>query len=257
MSCLFVAWQAPLDRKWFPVGRLTYNGTRFRFVYTKGAGIAHRDCGFQPFGSFSALDGFYESAELFPLFANRVPPTDREDYGDFAQWLNVPRDSADPVAMLARSGGRRQTDTLELLPCPERDPEGAYHIHFFAHGLRYLSSESHARISRLKAGDDLLAALDFQNPHDTRALILRTNDAFPGDRFIVGYCPSYLLGDTFELLTQCPSLSFEVERLNPPPAPLQFRLLCNMTTCWPKDFRPFSSEEYQPMANGTKLEAIP
>jgi len=40
--------------------------------------------------------------------------------------------------MLARSGGRRETDTLTVFPIPEPDSEGRYRLHFFLHGLRYL-----------------------------------------------------------------------------------------------------------------------
>ncbi|MEH2146883.1 hypothetical protein [Nostoc sp.] len=39
----------------------------------------------------------------------------------------------------------------------------------------------------------------------------------------------------------------KVERVNPVPTTLQLRLLCNMTAEWHEDFRPFSSQEYQPL----------
>ncbi|MEH2287807.1 hypothetical protein [Nostoc sp.] len=42
-------------------------------------------------------------------------------------------------------------------------------------------------------------------------------------------------------------LKVKIERVNPVPTPLQLRLLCNMTAEWHKDFRPFSSWEYQPL----------
>jgi hypothetical protein len=40
--------------------------------------------------------------------------------------------------VLARSGGRRETDTLTVFPIPEPDSEGRYCLHFFLHRLRYL-----------------------------------------------------------------------------------------------------------------------
>ncbi|MEG3899638.1 MULTISPECIES: hypothetical protein [unclassified Microcoleus] len=40
----------------------------------------------------------------------------------------------------------------------------------------------------------------------------------------------------------------EVDRLNQPPTPLKFRLLCKMTADW-RDFRPFSSPMYQPVSS--------
>lgn len=140
------------------------------------------------------------------------------------------------------------TDTFEVFPCPERDEDGAYHIHFFVHGLRHLPQESIARISDLKDEGRLLLMHDFQNPYDPAALMLRTDDTFPGDRHIVGFCPRYLLADAFEVLQSCVEYpQVLVERINPAPAPLQFRLLCNMSACWPPDFRPCSSDAYQPI----------
>ncbi len=38
-----------------------------------------------------------------------------------------------------------------------------------------------------------------------------------------------------------------VERVNPPPIPLQFRVLCNLTALWVAGFEPFSSPSYQPL----------
>lgn len=248
MKTLFLAWQDPRSRSWFPIGRLSFDGSNYQFAYIKGAYIAQRDCSFTPLASFPKLEDVYEAQSLFPLFSNRLLSSSRPDYDEFTECLNVPQHKDDPIALLGRSGGRRTTDTLEVFPCPEPDDQGRYHIHFFVHGLRYLPDESRSRIDRLQQGDQLLLVHDFQNPHDSSALMLRTNDSFPGDRHLVGYCPRYLLDDAFRILQQCPNYpQVEVERVNAPPAPLQFRLLCNMTACWPEDFRPCSSESYQPI----------
>lgn len=187
----------------------------------------------------------------FPLFANRLPSRERPDYDEFISWLDVPRHADDPVALLARSGGRRQTDTFEVFPCPEPDDGGRYHIHFFVHGLRHLAAESIDRVVRLELRERLLLFHDLQNPHDPQAIGLRTNDAFPGDRYLVGYCPRYLQADLIEIIQRCAQPPVvAVERVNPPPAPLQFRLLCNLTGCWPDGFSPCSGEAYQPLARG-------
>ena len=36
MKTLYLAWQDPKDRRWFPVGRLSFDGEVYQFVYTKG-----------------------------------------------------------------------------------------------------------------------------------------------------------------------------------------------------------------------------
>lgn len=243
MNTLFLAWQDPEKRCWIPIGRLTYNGVRYQFIYIQGVREAQQKCNFQLLESFPRLDKVYESNDLFPLFSNRVLSRSRPDYQDYIQWLNISRDEDDPIALLVRSGGRRTTDKLEIFPCPEKGEYGGYHIHFFPHGLRHFPKITQSRIEGLNVGEKLLLMHDFQNPVDPKALLLRTED-----NVCVGYCPHYLLSDTFDVLHECANLPIvKVERLNPPPAPLQYRLLCNMTACWPDDFQPFAGENYQPI----------
>lgn len=248
MRTLFLAWQDSVSRAWYPVGRLTVDAGVYQFVYTRGARLAQEERSFQPFEPFMRLDTVYESNELFPLFANRIPAPSRPDYGSFVEYLSFSKDPDDPVALLARSGGRRATDSFEVFPCPELDDNGEYHIHFFAHGLRHFPDSSMERIAQLKPGEPLLLAHDFQNTHDPNALLLRTNDAFEGDRHLVGFCPRYLLPDVSQVVECClDPLMVTVQRVNLPPAPLQLRLLCNLTSCWPSGFAPFSSDPYLPI----------
>jgi len=250
LNTLFLAWQAPEKRCWIPVGRLTFDGDNYRFLYLRGAEKAKEKCNFQPLESFPELNKVYESEILFPLFSNRVLAKSRPDYPDYIKWLNVPKDKDDPMALLARSGGRRATDNLEIFPCPELGEHGEYHVHFFTHGLRYLPKSSLQRIERLQPNDDLLLILDCQNPYDSNAILLRSIDCF-----LVGYCPRYLLEDVFTIIKECGDLPMvKAERVNLAPAPLQYRLLCNMTACWPDDFRPFETPQYQPIVKDFSSE---
>ncbi|GAB4180097.1 MAG: HIRAN domain-containing protein [Coleofasciculaceae cyanobacterium] len=240
---LFLAWQDPISRLWFPIGRLTNDGAKYQFVYTQGVKEAQEKCSFEPLPSFPRLDEVYASTELFPVFSNRLMPRSRPDYSKFIEWLNIPADEADPIVMLARSGGQRETDTLTVFPCPESDEEGRYHIHFFSHGVRHLPTCSIERINHFESGEKLWLAHEFQNQYDSQALTLNTQD-----HHIVGYCPRYLLSYAFELLQTNPKLvEVCVERVNQPPTPLQFRLLCSMSAKCKDDFRPFTGKEYQPL----------
>ena len=67
MKTVYLAWQEPKDRGWFPVGRLSFDGNVYQFVYTKGA---LKSPNFIPFGRMLNLRDVYVSKELFPLFAN-------------------------------------------------------------------------------------------------------------------------------------------------------------------------------------------
>jgi hypothetical protein len=240
---LFLAWQDPNNRSWFPIGRLTFDGARYKFVYTQGVKEARQTCSFAPLSSFPHLEKVYTSTHLFSVFSNRLMSRSRPDYANFLQWLNISEHEDDPLAILARSGGKRETDSLTVFPCPEPDAEGHYQLHFFAHGLRYLPESAIERINCLEPGEKLLLAHEFQNPHDSQALTLHTEN-----HYIVGYCPRYLRSEVFELLRKDPtSVGLRVERVNLPPTPLQFRLLCSINAQCKDDFRPFSGEEYQPL----------
>jgi len=241
VKTLFIAWQDTDSRRWFPIGQLTADGSRYGFSYTEGAREAQRECGFCPLPSFPDFAVVYESDSLFPLFSNRVLSPSRPEYSEFAQWLNMPQNEDDPIMLLARSGGRRTTDTLEVYPRPEPDNEGKYHIHFFVHGLRHLPKERSERVAQLHVGDPLFLAPDSQNLHDPNALTVRTEDSC-----IVGYCPRYLLPDAFGINSRA-HIQLAVERVNPPPAPVQLRLLCSLTARWPQGFQPFSTPSYQPI----------
>lgn len=239
---LLLAWKDPISPNWFTLGRLTFDRGIYHFVYTQGVKEAEEKCAFTPLLSFPRLDEVYTSTYLFPVFANRVMSRSRPDYSSFIEWLNIPKDENDPMAILARSGGERQTDTLAVFPCPEVDEQGHYHLYFFSHGLRHLPSSAIERINLFDAGEKLWLQYEFQKPYNEREVILNTEDCY-----IVGYCPRYLLAEIFELLRQNSNLEVRVERVNKPPTPLQFRLLCKMSVDPLDDFRPFSSRQYQPL----------
>jgi hypothetical protein len=241
LKTLFLAWQDPSSRKWFPIGKLSHDGKLFRFAYLQGAKDAKEESDFQPIPSFPEFCETYGSQELFPLFANRLLRASRPDYPDFVRWLNIPKDQDDPIALLARSGGKRRTDTFEVFSCPELDDRGSYHIHFFAHGLRHMPVDSQQEIQNLRSGEKLFLAHDLQNPVNQRALFLRTES-----HRNVGYCPDYLVRDFFELVSNFSNkIKVSVEQINLPPTPLQFRLLCSLTAECTEGFNPFSSPAYQ------------
>ncbi|HEY6802001.1 MAG TPA: hypothetical protein VI306_00350 [Pyrinomonadaceae bacterium] len=251
MNTLFLAWQDSTGRRWYTIGRLTLDNTNYEFVYTKGALEAQSEAGFQLLPSFPNLYKVYRSDELFPVFSNRLIAPSRPDYKTFIEWLSFQDLEPQPMAILARSGGKRMTDLLEVFPAAEDDGSGVYKVFFFAHGLSHAAPSSIERALQLTTGEDLLLVHDFQNPRDPKALALRTSEKYPGDMHLIGYCPRYLLPDIHKLLNTHKELPVvTVEKINKPPAPIQFRLLCRMTMKWPKDFHPFSDQSFQPLING-------
>jgi len=246
MRKLYIAWQDPVERRWYPVGRLTFEDKVYRFVYTKGAEKAQNSKRFIPFGRLKDLRVPYESNELFPLFANRLLSEKRPEYENYIKWLKLDKNFHDnrQLAMLAITGGGRGTDSLEILPCPLPTSKGEYEVIFFSHGLSHLEKSILELVNKLKSGDRLFLMFDVQNLYDPRAITLRTDDPV----IIVGYCPRYLTKDFSDILEKCgnsiPQVS--VEQVNTD-APLQLRLLCKLNSPWPDSFQPCSGELFEPL----------
>jgi len=246
MNSLYVAWRPsmPDQTGWRPVGRLEHDGDLYRFWYTEGA----RKPGFRPFAQMEHLDQIYESVELFPLFANRLLSESRPEYEAFMRWSGFDSDTPpDPIIVLGVTEGIRQTDAVEVFPCPVPDADGCYLNKFFLHGIRWLPEAAVERTWKLYEGERIKLMLDLQNEHDPQAVAVRTET----ERMQIGYVPRYLAHDVWQLVQQCDInfIELQVARLNRD-APLQNRVLCRMHACWPDGFRPCSGEDFAPIPAG-------
>lgn len=245
MKKLFLAWQDPESRHWFPIGQLTFDGKNYRFNYIKGVNKAENSPNFRLLHSFPERDRLYTSSKLFPLFANRLMRPSRPDYQNYLQWLNISQNNNEPMIILARSGGNKATDTLEMFPDPEQDKDGVYQFYFFARGLRYMPESYQEKVKELQIKERLYLTKDFHNKYDSHALLLKTEQCYN-----LGYCPRYIATDIAELLKHNPSfVRVFVERINPIPTPIQLRLLCSMRVKRNNNYVPFSSSDYQPVVD--------
>jgi hypothetical protein len=243
-SALFLTWQDPDTRSWYPVGRLTREYGEYIFVYTKGALESPR---FIPFGSMNQVGVKYVSPILFPLFSNRLLGKSRPEYTDYLCWLGLQQHSAHPLELLARTGGERATDSLQIYPCPEPTVDGRYQTYFFCHGIRHLRSFVSSEVEVLEAGQQLLPMFDILNSVDQQAVAIRTTDP----AMMIGYSPRYLARDIRELATLSrETFDLRVERVNRD-APIRFRLLCRLAAAWPDGFEPCSEPTFQPIDMGT------
>jgi hypothetical protein len=252
MSSLFVAWRPPMPDQtgWRPVGRLAHDGELYRFCYTEGA----KKPGFRPFAQMEQLDQVYESEELFPLFANRLLSESRPEYEAYMRWSGFDSDNPpDPIVVLGVTEGIRQTDAVEVFPCPVPDAEGCYFNKFFLHGVRWLPDAVLERIGKLEEDEPLKLMLDLQNDHDPQAVAVRTET----ERMQIGYVPRYLAHDVWHLVQQCDIdfIELNVTRVNKD-APLQNRVLCRMRACWPDEFQPCSGEDFTPIPVGVPTRCV-
>ncbi len=244
MKALFVAWRSEEDTGWGPVGRLSFDGQLYTFCYLQGARTLR---GFRPFPGMDAFEQVYESEQLFPLFANRLLSKARREYDDYLLWGGFdPDNPPDPIAILGVTEGIRQTDAIEVFPCPAPDDDGFYVTKFFLHGVRWQGQCAVERIPRLLPGEQLLVVPDEENAFDAYAVAVHTTDLVK-----IGYVPRYFAHDVRELLSGCGGDFIElfVEQVNTK-APLQHRVLCRIQACWPDGFEPCAGDAFKPIPTG-------
>lgn len=242
---LFLAWQDQAGtRQWFPVGRLDVlkPQSRYRFWYVQGAERARQQSGFEPLVDFPDFHKSYESAELFPLFRNRVLAPGRRDFPDYLKHLDLP-EAADPVEILAVNGGYRATDSFEVFPKIVRGADGAFRCRFFLHGGRHIREAAQRRLQTLQVDEKLYVAIELTNPASGLAIQIQTQDYH-----MIGWSPRYLVDDLVRAIAKAPgNYEARVVCLNPMPAPSKQRLLVELRGHWP-DYEPMTAEDFGPMA---------
>jgi hypothetical protein len=258
MQALFVAWQQPVTRRYFPVARLVSGvgeqHNLYEFAYIRGADEA-ASAGFQPFLAFPDLHFVYRSESLFPFFTNRLMSRKRPDFPAHLERLGLDA-SADDMTILSRSGGTRATDSIELFPLPSFDPvTNRLFILFWMHGFRYLSPEQQARVLQLQPEEPLELRPERDNLVDPSAVQI-----FTTDNVAVGWVPRYLASDAthqLRLADALPNFRSFVERVNQDPAPMQQRLLCRLESVGSANFIPCSTDVFRPLsANAVPLHGM-
>ncbi len=249
---LFVAWQNPTTRRIHPVARLLKvadDARPYEFVYIHGAREA-AEWGFSPLPGLAELGHIYRTEGLLPLFQNRLMPKSRPDRADFLEALGFGAEEVDAIPILARSEGRKATDTIELFGLPSYDGLArTFRFHFFLRGVRYVEG-AEACIAKLSVGDRLDIVTEPDNAKD--ALAIRVHE---GDGARIGWVPNTLVEDLHSLRERGSEIAVFVARVNPDPAPSQLRLLCRLEARNVGGYAPFSSERYQPIpADATRID---
>ncbi len=258
---VYLAWQDSDSRSWFVVGRLRRRlDALYEFVYTRGYEQARQNANMQPILGFMDSRQRYLSDKLFPLFQNRLMSPSREEYTAFLERLGLgesPRHHLEPLQVLARSGGRRVTDSFKVFPAPLKQSAGggrwSYVLNFFVHGIRYVPAEAQKRVSQCEVGERLLLLADWQNEFDPNAMMLRTRQ----DGYLLGWLPRYYCADIAVLRERKLPISVVVERVNSVSSPTGQRLLCRLTAPWPENFRAFDSPEYEPLSDTDDEASMP
>jgi hypothetical protein len=231
---------------------LSFDGGLYKFAYLDRAKAID---GFRPLLGFEDLDYSYESDGLFPLFAQRAMDPRRPDYGRYISELALDETST-PWEQIARSGGTREGDTLQLFPVP-RFSDGAWKCFFLASGVRYLLKKSvmvdgvprgsyepealEKLLNDLEPGDVLQLEAEPDNEWSRFALLVTTEGGEP-----LGYVPQ-LLVEALNVPHSDHKVHAKVEQVNPLEAGWHMRLLVEMTADLDASFE-FFSEAKWPMA---------
>ena len=249
---LVVTWQHPVERSISPVGVLTYDGDRYGFHYIQNV---RNVPGFRPFLGFPDLGETYESDQLFSLFAQRAMTPRRPDYTRWVSRLGL-EDDATPWEQIARSGGRREGDTIQLFPVPGIQ-DGVLTCSFLVHGVRHIPeravtvnnrsrliarAELEQQLLQLRPGDSLELADEPDNPFNPRAVLTTTEAHFP-----LGWVPNLLLDDLHRIPGR-DSVSLRVQQVNGPEAGWHLRLLVELRAHVPEDFTVFQGENWAPFS---------
>lgn len=241
---LAVTWQHPRTRRYHPIGLLEQSNAGFRFAYLAGAPEV---LGPRPLLGFPDYMRVYESENLFPLFAARLMDPARPERPRLLEALSLDA-LAGPLELLARSGGRRTGDSIELVPEPTVDENGATDCLFLVHGVRY-APDADAALARLRRGDRLTLLDDTANPVNPLAVVVADQNLAP-----LGWVPDPLV-NYVRHVRQRGQAMLRVERANGPEFGHHLRLLVHLAGTAEPGYRPFSGRDWEFAANSQSLSA--
>ena len=254
MTELYLAWQHPPTRQWFPVGRLVRHQPGpdgFEFAYVRGPKEAENLAGFRPIPEFPSLERRYRAPDLFPTFRNRVINTSRSDRRVYLSHLGLDAVTCDELAELSVSGGRSHSDSYEIFPAIEPDAEGRFRMQLMLNGLRYTHPHAIDAIEKLESGDELRVAVELNNPVTTHAILVYTQDYL-----VLGWLPRYVAEGIYRgCVWGIPDAKAVVVQVNRN-APPSNRLLLDFSGRLPPGVNPMQDlAQFQPIAGSDEDEA--
>lgn len=242
MNRLYVAGQDPDSREWIPVAELIQTSDGYTLRYTRGAIRLPK---FWGLGRMQDLHKVYYSRSLFPFFSNRIISKSRPEYKNYMHWLGLEKLPSSSLEVLGITGGVRATDNFELLAAPQNGGKKMV-LNIFPRGLRYQSPEVIAQFMTLKEGSRVYLMNDSQNPKDSKAIAIRSEQ--PHAMFI-GYVPRYYCPGLQKILSTSPkSIKGHIKRVNAD-APLDMKLLLSFEAEVAVEFDLLAStEDCQPLS---------
>lgn len=222
-----------VDGDYRALGILTEGADGYQFAYLESA---VDQPWFQPLPGLR-LERAHRSQTLFPLFASRVIEEGRPDRAASIARLDLPQDST-PFEILARSGGRRIGDAIEVLPLPEPSLEGDLTFSFFVHGIRHLDLTAQETIANLAEGALLEMAPEPENEADASAICVVGTS-----KLRLGYVPRPLTNLVGQVLKQHGTL--RVQKAHGADVSFHLRLLVQLSGSLPEGQLVFDGPDWR------------
>jgi hypothetical protein len=214
------------DRLWFPIRKMIWHEGQYQTCFVEGvknliAAAPLWRHHFKP----EVLEVVKTTHEVHCDYACRMPLDRPQEMPWHLPSLGLPADLLDPITFVARSGGYRETDSLDIFPEVQPDVDGSYRFYFL---LRKLYLVDEAVVNDL-AEEDAIDSQDWWAIHPST-----------GNR--IGILPGYIRALIAE---HSQDINVKIEQVNKH-SRIQRRLLCS-ATC--KGFTPFTSAQYLPLGN--------
>ena len=228
ITALFLGCQVNPDL-WVPVKKLIWD-ERGCFKMGCVAGVKQAISSsrlWQNYFGLSPIDRISITPSIPPVYACRMPLDRPQEMPVNLPDLGLRADLDDPIAYVARSGGYRQKDDLDVFPELDPDRDGCYRFFFGLSGLHLLADERWIK-DTVRAGDRLIV-------RGRGAIHQPTGNP-------IGSVPGYIQA----LVTEHPpNVTLQIEQIND--AFFTKRKLLCLATC--RDFTPFTSAPYLPIGD--------
>ena len=228
MSRFLVTWRSRDTGRTYPVGLLVVGSSDYRFSYLPGVASIED---FREFVNFPDFDRDYRASRLFPFFSQRVMDPRRPDYPAYVSALGLTVDASD-LDVLARAGGQRKGDTVQVILEPTIGVGGAVDHYFLLSGARHAPGDAPALIDGLEQGAALTVRPQPENLVNPNAHLICTTLDQP-----LGWVPDALLDLAQEVIATDYRLT--AAHVNGRQWPSHLRVVARLQGTVPPSFEPF------------------
>ena len=202
---MWLIWKDVQKRRRYKVGILSYQESKYIFLYVNPELDDAKKVGFDFFPGFEDLSKVYESSEMFSSIENRLPNVNRPDYLDILNVYNLNQNST-KWDILVSTKGRLITDNYEFVK-----PFDYTEVEFDVAGTNYAKDINECK-DLLHINGKVFLECENDNTMDSYAIkvMLYHNNK----QYHLGYVPRYYSKELAAILNQSISYSALIQNLN-------------------------------------------